>query len=301
MPARSEAQPERRAVIHDLGYRPYEGARHGTGYVAWSLYKLGVRHGFGLGRSGKSKVLPFGLLALMVAPAVILVGVIVLVPSFDEHIVGYTSYPVVTQILVSVFVSAQAPVLFSRDIRYRTLALYFARPLRRTTFVLVRYASLATAVLLLLVAPLLVLYVGGLLAGLPVGRETTDVLVALLGVVVLAALLAAFAGVIAAVTPRRGLAVAAIVVALVLGYAVVSAVQGISFDAGAEAVGVVAGVFSPYLLVDGLLVSAFDTPGSAIVSPSGALGVLGYLAVIVLTVGAALAVLMLRYRRLAGG
>jgi ABC-2 type transport system permease protein len=295
-------QPERPAVIHDLGYRPYAGARHGSGYVAWSLYKLGVRHGFGLGRSGKSKVLPFGLLALMVAPAVILVGVIVLVPRFDEQIVAYTSYPVVTQLLVSVFVAAQAPVLFSRDIRYRTLALYFARPLRRTTFVLVRYASLSTAVLLLLLAPLLVLYVGGLLAGLPVGRETVDVLVAVLGVVVLAALLAALAAVVAAVTPRRGLAVAAIVVLLVLGYAVVRAVMGIAFDADAEVVGTVAGVFSPYTLFSGMLTSVFDAPVPAgMTVPSSALGGLGYFAVTVLAVAAAVVVLTVRYRRLAGG
>jgi ABC-2 type transport system permease protein len=294
-------QPERRAVIHDLGYRPYDGPRHGSGYLAWSLYKLGVRHGFGLGRSGRSKVLPFGLLAVMVAPTLIMIGVIVYVPRFDEQLVPYTSYPVVTQLLISVFVAAQAPVLFSRDIRYRTLALYFARPLGRATFVLVRYASLLTAVFALVAAPLLVLYLGGLLAGLPVGRETVDALVGLLGALVLASLLAAFASVVAAVTPRRGLAVAATVVVLVLGYAVVSAVQGITFDADAPAVGVAAGVFSPYTLVNGLLVWAFDVPLAGIVAPSGVWGGLGYLVVTLLSVVGALSVLMWRYRRLATG
>jgi ABC-2 type transport system permease protein len=295
------AQPERHAVIHDLGYRPYDGPRYGAGYVAWALYKLGVRHGFGLGRSGRSKVLPFGLLGVIVAPALILVGVIVYVPQFDEQLVPYSSYPVVTQLLISVFVAAQAPVLFSRDIRYRTLSLYFARPLRRTTFVLVRYASLLTAVFLLVAAPLLVLYVGGLLAGLPVGRGTGDALAALLGALVLAAVLAALASVVAAITPRRGLAVAAIVVVLVLGYAVVSAVQGIAFDADVDVVGVAAGVFSPYTLFNGLLVWAFDAPSAGIVAPSGPWEGLGYLAVTVLSVLAALGVLMWRYRRLATG
>jgi ABC-2 type transport system permease protein len=295
-------QPERRAVIHDLGYRPYEGVRHGAGYVAWSLYKLGVRHGFGIGRSGRSKVLPFGLAALMLLPAVILVGVIVVVPTFDEQIVPYSSFPVTVQLLVSVFVAAQAPVLFSRDIRYHTLALYFARPLRRTTFVLVRYASLTTAIVLLLTAPLLVLYLGGLLAGLPVGRETVDFLVAMLGVLLLAALLAALASVVAAVTPRRGLAVAAIVVVLVLGYAVVRAVMGIGESFDAEAVGVVAGAFSPYTLMGGLLVSVFDAPVPlAMTTPTSLGGGLVYLVVALLAIGGALAVLMLRYRKVAGG
>ena len=294
-------QPERQAVIHDLGYRPYDGPRLGAGYVAWSLYKLGVRHSFGLGRSGKSKVLPLGLFALIIFPAVIMVGVVVLVPTVNEQVVPYSRYPVVTQLLISVFVAAQAPVLFSRDIRYRTLALYFARPLRRSTFVLVRYAALATAVFVLVATPIVVLYLGGLLADLPVGRETADVLVGLVGVLALSALLAAVAAVAAAVTPRRGLAVAAIIVALVLSFTVVSAVQGIAFDARVDEVGVVAGVFSPYTLVDGLLFWAFDAPSSSIIGPTSTTAGLGYLAFLALVIAGALGALMYRYRRLASG
>jgi ABC-2 type transport system permease protein len=226
---------------------------------------------------------------------------VVTVPGFTEHVVPYARYPVITQLLISVFVAAQAPVLFSRDIRYRTLALYFARPLHRTTFVLVRFASLLTAVFALVALPLLVLYAGGLLAEFPFARETGDVLVALLGALVLAALLSSFAGVLAAVTPRRGLAVAAIVVALVLTYTVVVAVQGIAFNVRVDQVGVVAGVFSPYTLVDGVLAWAFGTEPSAIASPSSTVAGLGYVAVAVLTVVAALALLVVRYRRLASG
>jgi len=192
-------------------------------------------------------------------------------------------------------------VLFSRDIRYRTLALYFARPLRRSTFVLVRYAALATAVFVLVATPIVVLYLGGLLADLPVGRETADVLVGLVGVLALSVLLAAVAAVIAAVTPRRGLAVAAIIVALVLSFTVVSAVQGIAFDARVDEVGVVAGVFSPYTLVDGLLFWAFDAPSSSIIGPTSTTAGLGYLAFLALVIAGALGALMYRYRRLASG
>jgi ABC-2 type transport system permease protein len=291
---------EGQAVIHDLGYRPYDGPRLGAGYVGWSLFRLGLRHAYGIGRSGRSKVLPFGLFAVMVLPTLVLVGVVVTFPEqFDRHLVSYTSYPVVTQLLISVFVASQAPVLFSRDIRYRTLALYFARPMRRTMFVLVRYASLTTAVFVLIAAPLLVLYLGGLLAGLPAGRETGDALVGLLGAMLLAALLSAFAAVVAAVTTRRGLAVAAIIVALVVSYTVVSAVQGISSDADADAVGIAAGVFSPYTLVDGVLVWAFDVAPAAILSPHGTLAGAGYLAAAVLIVAGAAGALAWRYSRLA--
>ena len=67
----STATPEGASVIHDLGYRPYTGPRLGEGAIARSLSITGFRNAFGLGRSGRSKVLPFVLLALNVMPAVI--------------------------------------------------------------------------------------------------------------------------------------------------------------------------------------------------------------------------------------
>ena len=93
----------------------------------------------------------------------------------------YSIYPLTTQLLISVFVAAQAPALISRDLRFRTITLYLARPARRTTYVLVRLASLTAATFLLIAAPLLLMYVGGLLADLPLGRETEDFLGALVG------------------------------------------------------------------------------------------------------------------------
>ena len=115
------------------------------------------------------------LLGLMLLPALILVGVLVQAKDLlglDEQIVAYSTYPITTQLLISVFVASQAPALISRDLRFRTLTLYLARPLRRTTYVLVRMASLTVATFVLIGAPLLLMYVGGLLADLPVGRET---------------------------------------------------------------------------------------------------------------------------------
>ena len=55
----SEQPAVSRGVIHDLGYRGYAGAREGTGAIARTLFLTGLRHCFGLGRSGRSKVLPF--------------------------------------------------------------------------------------------------------------------------------------------------------------------------------------------------------------------------------------------------
>lgn len=295
MPGRAEAP----AVIHDLGYRGYQGTRLGEAAIARALWLTGVRHCFGLGRSGRSKVLPMALLALMLMPAVILVGVLVKgrqVLHLDDQIVAYSTYPVTTQVLISVFVAAQAATLITRDLRFGTISLYLARPVSGATYVLVRLASLAAATALLVAAPLLLLYAGGLLADLPPGRETGRILVALAGAVLLAACVAAPAAVVASLTTRRGLAVAAVIVILLLSYTGVSVVQGIAVQTHHELVGQVAGMFSPYTLLNGVQVALFHAPAATPTPPHGAGMATAYLAVIALTVLGSIAAMLLRYR-----
>ena len=287
-------------VIHDLGYRPYGGPRLGERAVARSFFTTGLRNTYGLGRSARSKVLPMVLLGLMLLPALILVGVLVQAKNLlglDEQIVPYSTYPLTTQLLISVFVAAQAPALVSRDLRFRTITLYLARPMRRWVYVLVRFASLAVATFVLVAAPLLLLYVGGLLADLPIGRETGRFLGAVVGAALLAACLAGLAALVSALTVRRGLAVTAVIVVLLVSYTVVVAVQGIAYDAGHATVGQVAGIFSPYTLVNGVQVFLFDSPAATATPPEGtAMGLLYVVATVLVVVGS-VAALMARYRR----
>ena len=291
------------AVIHDIGYRPYTGPRLGERAVARALFVTGLRNSYGLGRSGRSKILPMGMLGLMLLPALILVGILVQarnILGLDEHIVAYSTYPITTQLLISVFVAAQAPALISRDLRFRTITLYLARPARRTTYVLVRLASLTAATIVLIVAPLLVLYVGGVLADLPIGRETERFLAAVVGAVLLGACLACLAALVSALTIRRGLAVAAVIVVLLVSYTVVATIQGISLDTGNETVGEVAGLFSPYTLVNGVQVFLFDSPEATVTPPtSDAMGFL-YLAAAAVTVLSAVGAMLARYRKVSG-
>lgn len=299
-PPGDPAATESTAVIHDLGYRPYAGPRLGERAVAGAFYVTGLRNTYGLGRSGRSKVLPMILLGLMLLPALILVGVLVQARSIldlDEHIVAYSTYPITTQLLISVFVAAQAPVLLSRDLRFGTITLYLARPMRRTTYVMMRLASLTTATFVLIGAPLLLMYVGGLLADLPLGRETGRFLAALLGALLLAACLSGLAAVVSALTVRRGLAVAAVIVVLLVSYTVVASIQGISEEAGSDSVGEVAGLFSPYTLVNGLQVYLFDSPEATPTPPTtDGMGIL-YLAATGVTVLGSVGALLARYRR----
>ena len=76
---------------------------------------------------------------------------IMVVVGLDEPPVEYAGYAAQTQMLLSVFAAAQAPILFSRDLRYGSIVLYLARPLRSSTFALTRWASLTAALLVFLV------------------------------------------------------------------------------------------------------------------------------------------------------
>lgn len=297
MSSPSELPPS--GVIHDLGYRPYTGPRLGEGPVAWAFFLTGLRNAYGLGRSGRSKVLPMILLGMMLLPALILTGVLVQardVLGLDEHLVAYSTYPLTTQLLISVFVAAQAPTLLSRDLRFQTITLYLARPMPRSVYVVVRMASLTAATFVLVAAPMLLMYVGGLLADLPVGRETGRFLGGLVGALLLAACLSGLAAVVAALTIRRGLAVAAVIVVLLVSYTVVATVQGISYDAGSRTVGEVAGMFSPYTLVNGVQVFLFDSPEATITPPDSTAMGLAYCAAVLVMVLGSLGALMARYR-----
>lgn len=282
----------RTGVIHDLGYRHYDGPRDGVATIARTLYLTGLRHAFGLGRSGKSKILPFLLLALCTLPAAIVVGVVTIV-GFSDLPLTYAGYTNQVQLLISLFAAAQAPVLFSRDLRHRSIVLYLARPLPAYVIALTRWASLATALLVFTVLPLLVLYVGGLLAGLDVGEQTTDLLKAVALSLLVAAMLAGITGSISSVSLRRGFAVVGSIVALVVLPGVVTAVQAITAQEDADQVGVVAGLASPWSLTNGLA-SAWDAGVTVFTPPSGG-WVVVYLAVALLVAMVGVAAIVARF------
>ena len=134
-PSEPGARARRPASSTTSATGPYAGPRLGEGPVAWSFFVDRAAQHLGLGRSGRSKVLPMGLLGVMLLPALILVGVLVQAKDLldlDQQIVAYSTYPITTQLLISVFVAAQAPALISRDLRFRTITLYLARPMRRS-------------------------------------------------------------------------------------------------------------------------------------------------------------------------
>ncbi|GAB3074565.1 hypothetical protein [Pedococcus soli] len=290
------ATPAGASVIHDLGYRPYTGPRLGSAAIARALVVTGFRNAFGLGRSGKSKVLPFILLGINLMPALVIGGVMVFV-GLKELPIGYAQYASTTQVLLGIFVASQAPVLFSRDLRHGTISLYLARPLPSRTYALARWASLLGATLVFLLLPILLLYAVALLGELDFGTQTGDAAVAVALAVLLALSLTGVAGLVASWSTRRGFAVVATIALLLIGNGIVTAIQGISGEEGHPRVGEVAGLFSPYSLYRGLMSTWTDTDGPT--PPTGTAMQAAYLVVLVALSAACVGGLVWRYRKVA--
>ncbi len=260
-------------------------------------YSQSLRGAYGLGRSAKSKVLPMLLFAVMCVPAAIMVAVAVATKA-HELPVAYTRYAIMMQAVISLYVAAQAPQSVSRDLRFKTVPLYFSRPIETADYVRAKFASLASAIFILTAAPLLVMYVGALLSKLGFAHQTKQFAEGLVSVALLSLLFAGIGLVIAAVTPRRGFGIAAVIAVMIISYGAVSTLQAIADVQNHSGVIPWIGLFSPVTLIDGVQ-SAFlgataRNPGA--VDPSTAQGVVYVLVVLALIAGS-YGLLMRRYKK----
>jgi ABC-2 type transport system permease protein len=280
-------------VIHDIGYRHYDGERRARSYIRRSLYVDSFKGAYGLGRSVRYKVMPMILFAVMCLPAGAIVA-ITAVTNGDELVGDYPSYLLNLQMVVLIFIASQAPATVSRDLRFGVMSLYFSRPLERVDYVIAKYAAMASALFVLTAAPLTIMFGGALVVGLPITEQIPDYLRAVAGAVLISLILGGIGLVIGAVTPRRGIAVAAIIAVLL----VLAGVQGILQEiAGARSLAIAPylGLLSPFTLVLGVQSSLLGA-ASPVPPPPGATGALLFSVVALLIVAGSNAILLLRYR-----
>ncbi|MBA0052740.1 ABC transporter permease [Streptomyces sp. AJS327] len=284
-------------VIHDIGYRHYDGPRLGRGYARLSLFTQSLRGAYGLGRSAKSKALPMVLFVVVCMPAAIVVAVAVATGG-DELAVGYSEYTLQLQPVTGIFIAAMAPQAVSLDLRFKTVPLYFSRPIERQDYVLAKYAALAAAIFVFTAAPVLVLYVGALLGELGFADQTGKFAGGLVLCALFSLLHAGIGLTIAAVTPRRGFGVAAIIAVLTVPYFLVSALQEIAVEQEQRGLTGWIGLGSPGSLLDGIQGAYL---GGITLFPGGRelAGVegLAYLLCIVALIGGTYLLLLRRYRK----
>ena len=214
-------------VIYDIGYRGYDGPRLGRRAAVWALFAFSWRAAFGLGRSGRAKVVPWGALAIISLPAVVQSAVIATAGPLGARAGGgftYNNYLFRMSLLALVFLAAQAPELLVGDQRQRVLSLYFAHALERVDYALAKLAAMVASLFVVAVVPLLVLLLGQTFASSAPFGSFRDQLGSLPGIVGSAAiyvlLYSAVGMAITAFTPRRAYATAAIVAVFLVGSAV---------------------------------------------------------------------------------
>lgn len=286
--------PEVAGTIYDIGYRRYDGPRLGRRGAVGAIVGAGLRAVFGLGRSGRSKVLPWGAVILAALPAGVAVAVRVLAGDLLE-LYSYENYLWGIGALLPIFVAAQAPELVVNDMRHHVLPLYFSRPISRFDYVSAKLAALTLGLLALTLAPVLLLFGGRVLAEADVVAALGDELGAVPAIVgsgvLHAAVLASIGLAICSLAGRRAYAAGAILAVFLVG----GVMSGI-FQVQAGGLGDLAPFLNPLAILDGTREWLFG--GSVAESAVGAAGVplpVYGLATLVL-VAVSWAVLALRYR-----
>lgn len=289
------ASPETVGTIYDIGYRSYDGPRLGRRGAIAAIVGAGLRAVFGLGRSGRAKILPWGAIILGVMPAVVAVAIRVLVGDLID-LYSYENYLWSIGALLPIFLASQAPELVVNDMRHRVLPLYFSRPIGRLDYVAAKLMALTLALLGLTLIPVLVLFAGRVLAAEDLVAALGDEIGALPAIfgsgILHAAVLAALGLAVCSLAGRRAYAAGAVLAIFLIG-GVVSDL----FANEAPGLDALAPFTSPTAILDGAREWLFG--GTVAESPVGGAGLplftYGLAAAVLL--GVSLAVLALRYRR----
>ena len=291
--------PEQAAgVIHDLGYRSYDGPRLGRAQIVRALTLHSFRSAWGIGRGVKAKIVPILAFIVMCLPGFVNAFA---VNRGNARLFGYDVYtPQLRVLVVTIFLAAQAPELVSRDLRSRVLPLYFSRPLRRGDYPLAKYIALTAALLILIEIPLLILYVGTIASAKNSHGvwEETRALIPGLGLGVLwAVLMAAIALVLALFTGRRAYATGIVAITCFLLWTLsellINAEGGLTATTTAARI---VGVFSPFTVIDGVRIWLGGTNQGLDPTNLGHFGPL-YGVVAVVMLAASLGGLAARYRK----
>jgi ABC-2 type transport system permease protein len=295
-----ETRVQASGVIHDLGYRGYDGPRLGRTQIVRALTWHSFRSAFGIGRGVKGKVVPVLVFVAMCLPALVNAFA---VARGSQRLFGYDVYtPDLRVALVTIFIAAQAPELVSRDLRSRVLPLYFCRPLRRGDYPLAKYLALTGALLIVIEVPLLILYVGTIASargGSAVWAETRALIPGLGVGLMWAVLFAAVGLVLASLTGRRAYSTGMVAISCVLTFFLAQLLIQAEGGTSATATGArTGGVFSPFTLLDGVRVWLGGDAKTGLVADPGRYGPL-YGVLTVLLLAACLGGLAARYRKVA--
>jgi ABC-2 type transport system permease protein len=288
-------------AIYDLGYRSCDGPRLGRSAAVATLFWHSLRSAFAWGKSGRAKIVPWGLSGIALAPAAVATAISALVPPEmgAASPFNYDNYMSEITVPIALFVAAQAPELVSSDQRNRVLSLYFSHALARTDYALAKLGAMVLATFILGFAPMLVLFLGNILVATDVpaafGDQLENVPQVLFAPLIYALPASALALAIAAWTPRRAYATGAIIAVFMVS----AAVAGILEEATGGRLADLAPLINPFNAADGTrdLLVGDQNPQSSVVGGDLDLWVYGLETLAIVGIGAG--AILFRYRRVA--
>jgi len=155
MPGRGDAQ------IVERGFQRYEGRRSGVPGAIRSVSWESIRATLGLGRPARYKIFPAIAIVIAYLPAVVFIGIAVLIPGDiidPQEVADYPSYYGFISLAIILFTALVAPEVLVSDRRNGMLAMYLSTPLDRRTYLLAKgLAVTAMLGLVTLLPPVLVL------------------------------------------------------------------------------------------------------------------------------------------------
>ena len=149
------------ARIVERGFQRYEGRRSGVAGAIRSVSWETTRATLGLGRPARHKIFPVIAVVIAYLPAVVFIGIAVLVPGDilePEEVADYPGYYGFIILAIVLFTALVAPEALVSDRRNGMLAMYLSTPLDRRTYLVAKGLAIAAMLgLVTLLPPVLVL------------------------------------------------------------------------------------------------------------------------------------------------
>ena len=122
------------AKIVERGFQRYDGERSGVAGAIRSVSWQSIQATLGIGRQGRTKIFPVISIAIAYVPAIVFIGIAVLIPSGIIDGPTYAEYYGFITAAIVLFAALVAPEVLVSDRRNGMLAMYLSTPLHRGTY-----------------------------------------------------------------------------------------------------------------------------------------------------------------------
>ncbi len=210
------------AQIVDRGFQPYDGPRAGIGGSIRSVAWQSMRATLGIGRPARHKIFPVISVFIAYVPAIVFVGIAVLIPGDildPNEFADYPGYYGFITLAIMLFAAMVAPEILISDRRNGMLAMYLSTPLGRGTYLAAKAIAVTVTLGLVTLGPPVLMLLGYTAEGVgPDGpADWLSVLgrIALSGVAVSASL-TAISMAASSITDRRAFAAIGVVLLIIV-------------------------------------------------------------------------------------